>query len=60
MLFNENWEEWFDNRPTLVPTYENQKLDPYSYGEQHSKNGLDRFFFAPKLIKAINSVKGQE
>ena len=60
MLFNENWEEWFANQPSLLPTYENQKLDPYGYGEQHSKTGLDRFFFAPKLIKAIQSVKGQE
>ena len=60
MLFNENWEEWFSNIPVDKPTYENQKLNPYSYGEQHSKSGLDRFFFAPQHIKAIQSVKGQE
>jgi hypothetical protein len=60
MLFNENWEEWFANRPSLLPTYENQKLNPYRYGEQHCKTGLDRFFFAPELIKAIQSVKRQE
>jgi peptidoglycan/xylan/chitin deacetylase (PgdA/CDA1 family) len=60
MLFNENWEEWYANRPSLLPTYENQNLNPYRYGEQHSKTGLDRFFFAPQLIKAIQSVKGQE
>jgi peptidoglycan/xylan/chitin deacetylase (PgdA/CDA1 family) len=60
MLFNENWEEWYANQPSLLPTYENQKLNPYSYGEQHSKTGLDRFFFAPQLIKAIQSLKGQE
>jgi hypothetical protein len=60
MLFNENWEEWFANRPFLLPTYENQKLNPYRYGELQSKTGLDRFFFAPELIKAIQSIKGQE
>ncbi|NBU81357.1 MAG: polysaccharide deacetylase [Flavobacteriaceae bacterium] len=60
MLFNENWEEWYANIPVDKPTYENHKLNPYHYGEQHSKSGLDRFFFAPQLIKAIQSVKGQE
>lgn len=60
MLFNENWEEWYANRPSLLPTYENQKLNPYGYGEQHRKSGLDRFFFASQHIKAIQSVKGQE
>jgi peptidoglycan/xylan/chitin deacetylase (PgdA/CDA1 family) len=60
MLFNENWEEWYANQPSLLPTYENQKLNPYGYGDQHSKTGLDRFFFAPQLIKAIQSVKEQE
>lgn len=25
MLFNENWEEWFANRPSLLPTYEDRK-----------------------------------
>jgi len=60
MLFNENWEEWYANQPSLLPTYENQELNPYGYGEQHTKTGFDRFFFAPQLIKSIQSVKGQE
>jgi len=60
MLFNENWEEWFANIPIDKPTYENQKLNPYNYGALHSESGLDRFFFAPQLIRAIQSVEGQE
>lgn len=60
MLFNENWEEWNANIPAVLPSYENVILNPYHYGLQHQKSGLDRFFFAPNLIKEINSVKGQE
>ena len=60
MLFNENWEEWYANKPPLLPTYLNPALNPYLYGDQHRKSGLDRFFFAPHLIKAIQAVVGQE
>lgn len=60
MLFNENWDEWNANIPTVIPNYDNQKLNPYNYGLQHQKSGFDRFFFAPNLIKQIKSVKGQE
>ena len=60
MLFNENWDEWNANIPSVLPSYDNTKLNPYQYGLQHQKRGLDRFFFAPNLIKDINSVDGQE
>jgi peptidoglycan/xylan/chitin deacetylase (PgdA/CDA1 family) len=60
MLFNQNWEEWHDNIPSLLPTYDRAVLDPYAYGKAHQKSGYDHFFFAPHLIKAIQSVKGQE
>ncbi|QBZ97877.1 polysaccharide deacetylase family protein [Flavobacterium sangjuense] len=60
MLFNENWDEWNANIPAVIPSYDNQNLNPYNYGLQHQKSGFDRFFFAPNLIKEINSVKGQE
>jgi peptidoglycan/xylan/chitin deacetylase (PgdA/CDA1 family) len=60
MLFNENWDEWMANIPKETPTYDREILNPYSYGEQHRKSGNDSFFFAPKLIKDIQSVKGQE
>lgn len=60
MLFNENWEEWHSNIPEILPTYDRKELDAYEYGKKHQKSGFDSFFFAPKLIKSIQSVKGQE
>lgn len=60
MLFNENWDEWHSNIPSVLPTYTTIKLDAYSYGKAHQKSNLDKFFFAPSLIKDIQSVKGQE
>ncbi len=60
MLFNENWEAWQANQPSVLPTYEKEILNPYTYGKAHQKSGYDQFFFAPNLIKSIHSVKGQE
>ena len=60
MLFNENWDEWYSNIPSLLPTYNNTNLNPYKYGKDHQKSNLDKFFFAPNLIKDIQSVSGQE
>jgi peptidoglycan/xylan/chitin deacetylase (PgdA/CDA1 family) len=60
MLFNENWDEWHANKPSLLPTYDNANLNPYKYGQEHQKSNLDKFFFAPNLIKDIQSVSGQE
>lgn len=60
MLFNENWEEWHSNIPEVIPTYERKELDAYEYGKKHQKSGLEKFFFAPHLIKKIRSVTGQE
>jgi peptidoglycan/xylan/chitin deacetylase (PgdA/CDA1 family) len=60
MLFNENWDEWHFNIPEVIPTYDRKELDAYEYGKKHQKLGLDQFFFAPHLIKNIQSIKGQE
>jgi hypothetical protein len=60
MLFNQNWEEWLGNKPSEMPTYANTKLDAYAYGLQHQHLGLDRFFFAPELIRMIQNTPGQE
>lgn len=60
MLFNENWEEWHANIPSVLPTYANAVLNPYNYGKSHQKSGYDHFFFAPQLIKDIQSIQGQE
>jgi peptidoglycan/xylan/chitin deacetylase (PgdA/CDA1 family) len=60
MLFNENWEEWHSNIPNILPTYDKIELNSYEYGKKNQKSGLDKFFFAPHLIKLIQSAKGQE
>ena len=60
MLFNENWDEWQSNCPLNRPTYSNLKLDPYAYGNTHRDLGLDRFFFAPNLIREIQNATGQK
>jgi peptidoglycan/xylan/chitin deacetylase (PgdA/CDA1 family) len=60
MLFNENWDEWESNKPSILPSYDNRNLCPYAYGEKHRKSNLDNYFFAPKLIKDIQSIAGQE
>lgn len=48
------------NSPSKKPTYSNLKLNPYAYGNTHRNLGLDRFFFAPNLIKEIQNTQGQE
>ena len=60
MLFNENWDEWHGNIPLLLPTYDKTFLNPYDYGKQHRNSNLDSFFFAPNLIKDLQSIKDQE
>ena len=60
MLFNENWDEWQSNVPSILPTYDNPFLNPYAYGNEHRKRNLDSFFFAPTLVKDLQSISGQE
>ena len=60
MLFNNNWEEWEFNKPQVLPSYKNHALNAYAYGNAHKKSNLDRFFFAPDLIRLIKATRGQE
>jgi peptidoglycan/xylan/chitin deacetylase (PgdA/CDA1 family) len=60
MLFNKNWEEWHSNIPSLLPTYDNHKLNPYEYGKIHQKSGFNQYFFAPQQVRSIQSLSGQE
>lgn len=60
MLFNSNWEEWEANVPMEKPSYTNVTLDAYAYGSLHKKSGLDRFFFAPDIIRDLQHAAGQE
>lgn len=60
MLFNDNWQEWYENKSKLEPNYSNTKLSSYLYGESIQNRGFRDIFFAPELIKQIHSTSGQE
>ncbi|MGB7842221.1 MAG: polysaccharide deacetylase family protein [Salinimicrobium sp.] len=60
MLFNENWEEWSQNIPEVLPEYENKKLSAYSYGASIKSKETEELCFAPDLIKQIKETLGQE
>ena len=34
MLWNENWEEWIKNRPSILPKYKNEKLSNYNLNDK--------------------------
>jgi hypothetical protein len=60
MLFNENWEEWHSNIPKQIPTYQRNELNAYEYGKKNQNSGFDKFFFAPNLVRLIQSTLYQE
>ncbi len=61
MLWNENWNEWQKNTPTMTPNYQNELLSNYMLEQKNisPKADLDHFF-ALNLIKSIQNTKGQE
>lgn len=60
MLFNENWDEWNQNIPKVLPEYENKKLSAYNYGRSIQSKETEQLCFAPELIRRINESPGQE
>lgn len=60
MLFNENWDEWNENIPNVLPKYENKRLSAYSYGRSIQRKETEEFCFAPDLIRRIKETPGQE
>ncbi|UJH91324.1 polysaccharide deacetylase family protein [Antarcticibacterium sp. 1MA-6-2] len=60
MLFNQNWEEWEQNIPTLIPKYNNQNLSAYEFGKSVKSRRTEELCFAPDLIKLISDFSGQE
>lgn len=60
MLFNENWDEWGENIPKVLPEYINDKLSAYIYGKSIRSKKSEPLCFAPDLIKLINKTSGQE
>jgi peptidoglycan/xylan/chitin deacetylase (PgdA/CDA1 family) len=60
MLFNENWDDWNQNIPDVLPEYENRKLSAYSFGKSIQSKETEELCFAPDLIKQIKETPGQE
>ena len=60
MLFNEDWDEWNENIPDVLPEYENSKLSAYKYGESIQSIESEELCFAPDLIREIKKTPGQE
>lgn len=60
MLFNENWDEWNQNIPKILPAYESKKLSAYKYGKSIQSKETEELCFAPELIRRIKETPGQE
>jgi peptidoglycan/xylan/chitin deacetylase (PgdA/CDA1 family) len=60
MLFNEDWDEWNQNLPEILPDYENNKLSAYHYGKSIQSKETEQLCFAPDLIRQIQDTPGQE
>ena len=60
MLFNENWDEWNQNIPQILPNYNNPELSAYAYGKEIQSRETEAMCFAPDLIKKINNTPFQE
>lgn len=60
-LFFENKRDLQANLPSILPTYDNSALSPYSYlagiGENES---LDPFHYGHSLLRRIQDTRGQE
>lgn len=60
MLFNENWDEWNQNIPNILPDYVDKDLDAYKYGKLIQNKETEELCFAPDLINLIKDRPGQE
>ena len=57
MLLNENKEEFYENKPNLLPGYKDKNLDPYIFVNTVKD---ERLIFAPDLAKLILKYPNQE
>lgn len=60
MLFNNNWEEWRQNSPNVLPKYSNSALSAFDYGKSIKSPETDFLFFAKDLILQIQNTPHQE
>ncbi|MEO6670574.1 MAG: hypothetical protein ABIN36_13910 [Ferruginibacter sp.] len=61
MLYRHNKEEWINNKPAVLPTFDNPNVSAYEWIEKHGfYSDEDPFHFAPALIELIKSTPHQE
>lgn len=63
LLFAKNTEEAIRYSPTVLPHYQNKKLDAHKYLREYLQDNQQlepQFHFAPELIKQIQATEGQE
>lgn len=62
MLLNKDKEYWQNNKPSVKPSYTNEKLSSYNYFESvlQTDQLIDKYFFAEKAINEICNTPNQE
>ena len=60
MLFNNNWEDWRENIPNVLPIYNNSALSAFDYGESIKSLETEFLCFARDLIQQIQNTSDQE
>lgn len=60
MLFNNSWKEWENNKPEILPDYENSALSAYKFGDKNFDKVDEFYCFAPELINLIKQTNFQE
>lgn len=59
MLMAENWEEWENFSPKILPHFQREKLSAYFWKDRLKSVNKDAFF-APELVKMILDAPNQE
>lgn len=61
MLMAEDWTDWNHYKPDQLPAYTNQNLSAYRLNALFAEHEeLNRYFFAPNLVKLIRDTPSQE
>ena len=61
MLYMPHRTAWINNKPKILPTFENANVSAYDWIDRHGFCGeQDPFHFAPELIDLIKSTPNQE
>ena len=58
MLMCKDFKKWSDLRPSIMPTYKNERYSTYSVSML--ARDFPKLFFAPSLVEQILAIDGQE